>query len=149
MQSDEFYILEALKLAKIARKKGEVPVGAVVVLESGKIVGKGFNLRESKRNALFHAEIIAINKACKKMKDWRLDGATLYVTLEPCMMCLGAALNARIKRIVFGAFDASKAKKEVDKISSLNHTILIEGGVCEEQCKQIIKDFFKKKRVNK
>ena len=148
MQTDEFYIKEAIKLAKKAERKGEVPVGAVVVLND-QIIGKGFNVRESKRNAIFHAEVIAISKACKKQKDWRLDGATLYVTLEPCMMCLGAALNARIKRVVFGAFDTSKENNSTQKVSSLNHTILVEGGVCEVECKQIIQDFFKKKRTNK
>ena len=145
MFNDEEYMKEALFQAQKAKKRGEVPIGAVVV-KDGKVLGRGFNMREKKRNAIFHAEVIAIMDACKKTKDWRLLGATLYVTLEPCMMCLGAALNARIGRVVFGAYDPKGEKKEKQTISSLNHTTQIEGGLMEEECRAVLQEFFKEKR---
>ena len=135
---------EAILLAQKAGKKGEVPIGAVVVCDQ-KIVGRGFNVREKKKNAILHAEILAILKACKKMKDWRLENAQLYVTLQPCMMCLGACLNARIGKVVFGAFDPKNPLTD-GVVSSLNHNLVVEGGVCEAECKQLLKDFFEKRR---
>jgi len=148
MNSDEFYMQKAIDFAKTAQRKGEVPIGAVVVLND-KIIGKGFNQRECKRNAILHAEVIAISAACKRMKDWRLDGATLFVSLEPCMMCLGAALNARIERVVFGAYDTNGKHLKEQEVSSLNHNLVVQGGVLEEECKKIIQEFFKEKRVKK
>ena len=148
MTQDEMYMEMALEFAKKAERRGEVPIGAIVCL-NGKIIGKGFNQREKKRNAILHAEVVAISSDCKKIKDWRLDGATLYVTLEPCMMCLGAALNGRIDKVVFGAFDPNGKHEKKQEISSLNHNMIVEGGVKENECKAIIQEFFKQKRIKK
>ena len=109
MTEQEKYMKAALKLAHRAAEEGEVPVGAVVVCD-GKIVGRGRNRRETKKNALHHAEIEAIEKACKKLGGWRLHRCDLYVTLEPCPMCAGAIINARIKTVYFGAFDPKEAQ---------------------------------------
>ena len=109
------FMLEAYNLAKKAYKKGEVPIGAVIV-KDGKIIARGYNQREKKQSAILHAEIIAIKKACKKLKSWRLDGCDLYCTLEPCFMCSGAVLNARIKRLYFGAYE----QKSCSAVSKFN-----------------------------
>lgn len=136
---------EAISLAVLAGENGEVPVGAVIV-KDGEIIARGKNEREAKRNALSHAEIEAINNACKKLNSWRLDGCEMYVTLEPCPMCTGAIINSRIKTVVFGAYD-SKAGS-IDSVINLcdypyNHKPEIYGGICEEECLKIMKDFFK------
>lgn len=141
-------MLEALKEAEIAAEKGEVPVGAVIV-KNGKIIARGRNMREEKQNALSHAEIEAINNACKNLGSWRLDDCEMYVTLEPCPMCTGAIINSRIKTLVFGAFDP--AAGSVDSVINLcdypyNHKPEIYGGIMEERCLEIIKTFFKKLR---
>lgn len=135
----------ALTLAFEAAEKGEVPVGAVIV-KNGEIIAEGRNRREEKQNALSHAEIEAINAACKKLKSWRLDGCELYVTLEPCPMCTGAIINARIKTVIFGAYD-SKAGS-MDSVINLcdypyNHKPEIYGGICEDECIAVIQRFFK------
>lgn len=142
------FMREALKLAKAAAESGEVPVGAVIV-KDGKIIAAGRNMREQKQNALSHAEIEAINNACKKLKSWRLDDCELYVTLEPCPMCTGAIINSRIKTVVFGAYD-SKAGS-MDSVINLcdypyNHKPEIYGGICEDECLKILQNFFKKLR---
>ena len=146
------FMKEALKLAEKAKQKGEVPIGAVVV-KDGKIISKGFNKRESKQNALLHAEIEAIHKACKKLKSWRLDGCEIYVTLEPCLMCLGAILNARINYLCFGAIDKSNgsltANPEILNESKLNHNLKFESGILEKECSNILTSFFKEIRKNK
>lgn len=139
---------EALKLAKAAAESGEVPVGAVIV-KDGKIIAAGRNMREQKQNALSHAEIEAINNACKELNSWRLDDCELYVTLEPCPMCTGAIINSRIKTVVFGAYD-SKAGS-MDSVINLcdypyNHKPEIYGGICEDECLEILQNFFKKLR---
>jgi len=136
---------EALLLAKKAKELCEVPVGAVVV-KNGKIVGKGYNLRENKQNALSHAEIEAINQACKNLKSWRLDDCEIYVTLEPCPMCAGAIINARIKTLVFGAYDPKMGS--IDSVINLcdlpyNHKVEVYGGIMEDNCLELLKDFFK------
>ena len=138
---------EALKMANKALKKGEVPIGAVIV-RNGKIISRGQNKREKTQNAIMHAEIVAIQKACKKLKSWRLDDCELYVTLEPCLMCLGAILNSRIKKVVFGASDNKSVTKEflLSKDNSLNHNLEIENGVLEKECSEILKNFFKNAR---
>lgn len=141
---NKFFMQEAIKEAKIAREKGEVPVGCVIV-KNGEIISRGRNMREEKQNALSHAEIEAINNACKSLKSWRLDDCELYVTLEPCPMCTGAIINSRIKTLIFGAFD-SKAGS-VDSVINLcdypyNHKVEVYGGICEEECLKILKDFF-------
>lgn len=146
-----YYISKALEQAKIAYKKNEVPIGAVIVKDN-KIISTGYNKREKKQNALMHAEIIAINKACKKLKSWRLDDCDIYITLEPCLMCYGAILNARIKNCYFGAFDKSggsiSSNQELLNKSILNHKINVEGGIMENECSQILSTFFEEKRKN-
>lgn len=143
------FIYEALKLAKLAERKGEVPIGAVVV-RNGKIIARGYNLRQKKRDATLHAEMVAIKKACKVVKDWRLNDCTLYVTLEPCLMCAGAIFNARIGKVVFGAYDKNSGcfggKCDLSKENMLNANIEVVGGVLQEDCEKIITDFFKKAR---
>ena len=136
---------KAIDLAKKAALKGEIPVGAVIVKDQ-KIIASGMNVRESKKNAIWHAEMVAIDKACKALGDWRLEGCTLFVTLEPCMMCLGACANARIDKVVFGAFDPKGKKQKLQQISALNHNLVVEGGEMEEECKRILQDFFKNRR---
>lgn len=138
-------IQEAIK----AYKKNEVPVGAVVV-KNGKIIAKGYNKRNKSGIATKHAEIVAIEKACKKNKDWRLENCEIYVTLEPCPMCAGAIANARIKKLVFGAYDKTGDNKnllsEILLDKRLNHKTEILGGVCQEKCQEIITNFFKNRR---
>ena len=143
------FMEEALKLAQKANKKGEVPIGAVIV-RNGKIISKGFNKREKTQNAIMHAEIVAIEKACKKLRSWRLDDCEIYVTLEPCLICLGAIINSRIKKLVFGASDNKSYTKEflLSKNNSLNHNLEIESGILEEDCAKLLKEFFKNARKN-
>ena len=138
----------ALELAREAAAAGEVPVGAVIV-KNGKIIAEGKNEREAKQNALSHAEIEAINKACTALSSWRLDDCEMYVTLEPCPMCAGAIINARIKTLIFGAYD--KAAGSIDSVVNLcdypySHKVEVYGGICEDECKEVLKDFFKKLR---
>lgn len=144
----EKFMIEAYKQAQIAKSKGEVPIGAVIVLDN-KIIARGYNKREKTQNAVNHAEIIAINKACKKLNSWRLDNCEIYVTLEPCLMCYGAILNARIKELYFGAKDnKSQIDKSIliSKNNSLNHNLKIEEGILEKECSKILEDFFKQMR---
>ena len=142
------FMEEALKLAKEAAECGEIPVGAVIV-KNGEIIAKGRNMREEKQNALSHAEIEAINNACKTLNSWRLDDCEIYVTLEPCPMCAGAIINARIKTLVFGAYDLKAGS--IDSVVNLcdypyNHKVEVYGGICEERCLAVLKDFFKELR---
>ena len=145
----EKFMQIALKEAQKALDKDEVPIGAVIVI-NGKVFAKAYNTRNSSGIATHHAEILAIEKACKKLKDWRLENAEIYVTLEPCPMCAGAIANARIKKLIFGAFDQSGANKnllnEILSDTRLNHKTEIIGGVLEEKCKQLLTNFFKAKR---
>lgn len=142
--SDSKFMLEALKLAKKAAEEGEVPVGAVIVRD-GQIVAKGQNKRETEHNSLCHAEIEAINGACKVLDRWRLDDCTLYVTLEPCPMCTGAIINSRIKKVVFGAYD-EKAGSMGTLVNlcdlEYNHRPDIVGGYMESECSEILTEFF-------
>ena len=144
---DEQYMREALRLAEEAQKEGEVPIGAVVVRTAdGEIVGRGRNRRETAKNALLHAEIEAIEEACRTLGGWRLSGCTLYVTLEPCPMCAGAAINARIDRVVYGAADpkAGSCGSLTDLFSlPYNHRPVVTGGVLEDACAQLLRSFFK------
>lgn len=138
---------EAFKEAQKALNKDEVPIGAVIV-KDGKIVARGRNSREKSQNALKHAEIIAINKACKKLKSWRLDGCEIYVTLEPCPMCAGAIANARISKVVYGAKETTSEDNLCElilKSNRLNHKPKIEYRE-NKFCKDILQDFFKNKR---
>lgn len=147
--SDEEYMKIALRLAKKAEKKGEVPIGALVV-KDGKIISKAYNVREKTQNAVRHAEISAVEKACKKLKSWRLDGCTLYCTLEPCIMCCGAIINSRIGKVVFGAYE-KKSGAVVSRFSllsdnGLNHSSQYAGGVMEEECRALLVNFFERVR---
>ena len=138
----------ALKMAQIAARKDEVPVGAVIV-HNGAVIAKAHNMRETKRNPLAHAELLAISKASRKLRGWRLTGCTLYVTLEPCPMCAGAIVNARIDKVVFGAYDPKAgACGTLYNLTEgrLNHTPEVIGGVMEEETAAVLKDYFKKKR---
>ncbi len=141
-------ILEAEKAAKI----DEVPIGAVIV-NDGKIIARAHNQMEKTQIATAHAEILAINKACKKLKSWRLDNAEMYITVEPCAMCAGAIANARIKKVYFGAFESKSgcaiSKYPVLSDNGLNHTTEFEGGIEREICANIIKNYFKGKRNRK
>lgn len=146
--NDTYYMRLALKQAEAAGKHGEVPIGAVVV-KDGKVIARAHNKRNTSHNAVGHAETLAIQSACKKLGDWRLGGCTLYVTLEPCVMCLGACYNARISRIVFGAYDLSgkgciQLAEQIG--TTLNHYLTIEGGVLDDECSALLTDFFKQKR---
>ncbi|MCX7846091.1 MAG: nucleoside deaminase [Dictyoglomaceae bacterium] len=131
---------EAIKEAKKALKKGEVPVGAILVDEKGDILARGYNIREKKNDPSAHAEIIVIRKACKKLNNWRLEGCSLYVTLQPCLMCFGALIQARIKKLIFGAYDS---KGNILEAIYLNYNVEVKGGVLEEECSKLLKSFFK------
>ncbi|MBQ4130969.1 MAG: nucleoside deaminase [Clostridia bacterium] len=142
------FMKEAIAEAQKAYMEGEVPVGAVIV-KDGKIIARGRNHREQKQNALSHAEIEAINQACEALGNWRLDGCELYVTLEPCPMCTGAIINARIKTVVFGAFDSSMGC--MDSVINLcdyplGHKAEIYAGICEDECKALLQEFFRSLR---
>ena len=148
MTQDEKFMKHAMTRAKAAAALGEVPIGAVIV-KDGKIVSSGKNMREIKANALLHAEIKAIDRACKRLGAWRLCDCTLDVTLEPCPMCAGAAMNARVERIVYGAFDdkngacASVATLFDEKFT---HIPMVRSRVLKERCGEILSEFFKDKR---
>ena len=137
----------ALKEAEKAYKKGEVPIGAIIVKDD-KVIAKAYNLRQTTKNAVAHAEVLAIKKACKKLKTWHLVGCTLYVTLEPCPMCSGAIINSRIDRVVFGAFD-NKAGccgtlYNLPLDARFNHRPRqVVGGVLDKECGQMLTQFFK------
>ena len=137
------FMQAALKCAKKAACEGEVPIGAVVVL-GDKIISRGYNKRTKRQIATAHAEIEAIEKACKKLKSWRLPDCEIYVTLEPCPMCMGAMLNARIKKCYFGAYEAKgrSMTEELSKSNLVNHRVEVEGGIMEEECKNVLSGFF-------
>ncbi len=144
---EEKYMREAIRLAQKAKKKGEVPIGAVVVYR-GKVIGRGYNLRTKKQMATAHAEVRAIERACKKLRSWRLPDAELYVTLEPCPMCMGTALNARIDRVYFGAYEQKgrSLTRELANANLLNHTVEVTGGVLEKECAEVLTSFFSEMR---
>lgn len=142
------FMKEALKRAKKGLAQGEVPVGAVIVHE-GKVVSSGYNRRTRTQTAISHAEIYAIDRACKKFGSWRLPECDLYVTLEPCPMCMGAALNARVRKIYFGAYE-QKGRSMTGELAAsnlLNHTLEVEGGVLEEECSEVLSGFFRSMRA--
>ena len=142
----------ALKEAKKAYDKGEVPVGAVIV-KDGNVISKAYNLKEIKHDTTNHAEILAIKKASKKLGSWRLIDCEMYVTLEPCSMCAGALIQSRIKKVYIGAMDyktgACGSVLNLLEDYSFNHKVEIETGVMEKECTNILKDFFKELRANK
>ncbi len=149
----EEYMKRALELAHEAYNEGEVPVGAVIVRKTtGEIVGEGRNMREGAKNALAHAEIIAIDQACRRLGGWRLPDCAIYITLEPCPMCCGAIINARIDDVVFGAYDPkSGSAVSVQEMFTLpyNYRPQVTGGVMEKDCAQLLSDFFRKLREQK
>ena len=141
------FMKAALKCAQKAFDEGEVPIGAVVVC-NGKIISRGHNRRTKRQIATAHAEIEAIEKACRKLKSWRIPECELYVTLEPCPMCMGAMLNARVKKVYFGAYEA-KGRSMTEQIAEsnlLNHRIEVEGGVMQEECSRTLSTFFSQMR---
>ncbi len=151
LKKDEQLMRLALAEAEEAGRMGEVPVGAVIVDGSGRVLSTGRNLRESSQNPTDHAEIIAIREAARAMGSWRLEGTAIYVTLEPCMMCMGAIINARIKRLVFGARDP-KAGAVVSVMNpadyeSLNHRVEWREGVLEEESSSLLRGFFRTLRT--
>lgn len=148
MNSDALFMKEALLCAQTSAENGEVPVGAVIV-KDGQIISRGHNRRETGKNALYHAELEAIDGACKALGGWRLWQCELYVTLEPCPMCAGAIINARIKRVVFGARDKKAGScGSVVNLYELpyNHRPQLSGGVLEDECAAVLREFFQKLR---
>ena len=149
---EEKYMKEALKQAKKAYALGEVPIGCVIVHE-GKIIGRGYNRRNTDKNTLAHAEITAINKASKVIGDWRLEECTLYVTLEPCQMCAGAIVQARIPEVVMGCMNpkagCAGSVLNILQVERFNHQTEIEHGILEEECSQMLSDFFRELRRKK
>ncbi len=152
MASEEKYMREAVRQAKKAAALNEVPIGCVIVHE-GKIIGRGYNRRMTDHSVLAHAEIIAIKKACRKMGDWRLEDCTIYITLEPCPMCAGAIVQARIPRAVIGCMNpkAGCAGSVLNLLQEdgFNHQVEIEVGMMGEECSQMLKDFFRSLRKKK
>ena len=149
--ADEEYMRLALDLAHKAARCDEVPVGALLV-QNGRVIAAGHNRRERDRDALAHAELEVIRRGCKKVRGWRLENCTLYVTLEPCPMCAGAIVNSRIRRVVFGAYDpkAGAAGSVFNLFEMpLNHKPEVTGGVLAEECGRVLTDFFKMKRGKK
>lgn len=146
---DILWMRRALSLAHSASLLDEVPVGAVIVKDN-QVIGEGYNQRETKRSVLSHAELEAVHAANKALDSWRLTGCTLYVTLEPCLMCAGAIYQSRIERVVFGALDpkagATGSLYDIQADMRLNHRFIVEGGVLADECGQVLKDFFRKKR---
>ena len=146
------FMKAAIKEAKKAAEKDEVPIGAVIAVD-GKIVARAHNLMEKSQIATAHAEILAINKACKKLKSWRLDNAEMYITVEPCAMCAGAIANARIEKVYFGAYESKSGCAEslypVLKTNGLNHSTEHVGGIEQEVCSMLLKNYFKGKRNRK
>ena len=145
---DGIYMKRALRLARLASDAGEVPVGAVIV-KGGEIIAEAHNLRQTGKVATAHAELLAIEDACRKLGTWRLSGCTLYVTLEPCPMCAGAIINSRIDRVVYGVKDAKAGcLGSVLNFNSypFNHAFEIESGVCEAECAVILSEFFSRAR---
>lgn len=148
--SDEFWMKQAIINARISEKIDEVPVGAVIV-KNNEVIGNGYNLMITNNDASAHAEIQALRSAGERLNNYRVVDATLYVTLEPCMMCVGAMVHARLNRVVFGAFD-HKTGMVITKDTCFdkdyhNHKIEVQGGILEMECSGLLKDFFKKKRL--
>lgn len=152
MNENEKYMKEAIRQARKAYAIGEVPIGCVIVYED-KIIGRGYNRRTIDKNPLAHAELIAIRKASKKMGDWRLEDCTLYVTLEPCQMCSGAIVQARMKKVVVGCMNpkagCAGSILNLLQVEQFNHQVELETGVLEEECSMMMKNFFKELRKAK
>ncbi len=152
IRTNEYYMQLALEEARLAFEKDEVPVGAIVV-KDGEIVGRGHNLRETSNMPNAHAETLAILDACKQLGTWCLEDCVLYVTLEPCMMCTGLIVHARLKEVYYGAYDpkggAMHTVIQLDEIKAINHHPILHSGLMEEECAAILKEFFREKRKRK
>ena len=146
---DDAFMLAALEQALMARERGEVPVGAIVVL-NGAIVGRGFNQPIASHDPTAHAEIVALRDAAQRVRNYRLTGATLYVTIEPCQMCVGAMVHGRIARLVYGTTEpkagAIESAMRAHEHPALNHRLEAIGGVLEEQCRAVMQEFFQDRR---
>jgi tRNA(adenine34) deaminase len=152
-QKDIKYMKEAIRQAKKAKDLGEVPIGCVIVYED-RIIARGYNRRNTDGSTLAHAELAAIKKACKKMGDWRLEGCTMYVTLEPCQMCSGALVQSRISKVVIGTMNpkagCAGSVLNLLQMDAFNHQVEVEYGLCREMCSEILRDFFRElRRKNK
>lgn len=149
MTKDEKYMKEAIKQAKKAALMGDVPIGCVIVYND-KIIARGYNKRNAKKTTLAHAEIIAIEKASKKIGDWRLEDCTMYITLEPCQMCAGAIIQARIPKVVVGAMNkkagCAGSVLNMFQVPAFNHQVEFENGVLEEECSEMLSNFFRELR---
>lgn len=147
---NEKYMREALKEARKAMRIGEVPIGCVIVYQD-KIIGRGYNKRNKNKTTLAHAELIAINKASKSMGDWRLEDCVMYVTLEPCQMCSGAIVQARIKKVVIGTMNpkagCAGSILNILQMDEFNHQVELETGVLEAECTNVLQTFFKELRI--
>ncbi|CRK85333.1 tRNA adenosine(34) deaminase TadA [Neobacillus massiliamazoniensis] len=152
LSEDEYFMKEAIREAKKAEELNEVPIGAVIVID-GKIISRAHNLRESQQNAVAHAELLAIEKACQIMGSWRLENATLYVTLEPCPMCSGAILLSRVSRVVYGAADpkggCAGTLMNLLQDERFNHQSELTDGILESECSQLLSNFFRGIRERK
>lgn len=148
----EKWMKEAIKQAKKAAQKEEVPIGCVIVKDD-QIIARAYNKREMKQCSTAHAEILAIEKACKKLGSWRLEDCDLYVTLEPCPMCSGAIIQSRIRNVIFGAYDPKGgcmgSNMNINDVRGFNHYPDIEGGILQDECSRLLKEFFKAKRKKK
>ncbi len=145
----EKYMTMALDLAREAAAVGEIPVGCIIADKNGKIIGRGRNTRQESRSALGHAELTAIDEACRNLGDWRLEGCTIFITLEPCPMCAGAIINARIPIVVFGAREENfgSCGSVIDLFSErYGHSPAVYGGILEADCAGLLRDFFRAKR---
>lgn len=150
--NNEKWMKEAIKQAKKAVQKDEVPIGCVIVKDD-QIIARAYNKREMKQCSTAHAEILAIEKACKKLGSWRLEDCDLYVTLEPCPMCSGAIIQSRIRNVIFGAYDPKGgcmgSNMNINDVRGFNHYPDIEGGILQDECSHLLKEFFKAKRKKK
>ena len=149
LPTDSDFMTRALELAQQAADRGEVPVGAVVV-ENGEIVGEGYNRPITSYDPTAHAEIVAMRDAAKNLSNYRLTGCDLYVTIEPCTMCVGAMVHARVRKVIFGALEpragALTSQLQLMEDDLFNHSILWEGGILADQCARVLRDFFRQKR---
>lgn len=150
--NNEKWMKEAIKQAKKAAQKDEVPIGCVIVKDD-QIIARAYNKREMKQCSTAHAEILALEKACKKLGSWRLENCDLYVTLEPCPMCSGAIIQSRIRNVIFGAYDPKGgcmgSNMNINDVRGFNHYPDIEGGILQDECSRLLKEFFKAKRKKK
>ena len=150
MTEDERFMKKALHQAKRAAAIGEIPIGCVIVRD-GKVIARGFNQRRSRKTTLAHAEMIAIDRASRKLGDWRLEGCTMYVTLEPCQMCSGALVQSRIDRVVIGTRNpkagCAGSILNILRMPEFNHQVEITGGVLQEECSAVLQDFFRDLRI--